>query len=254
MISAIIDSEDAELGMIGSRSTEKAREFCKEFHCPASGTYDDVLANDEIDAAYISVPISLHEEWTVKAAKAGKHVICEKTSTTSLESAKKMINTCKKHQVRLMESMMLKYHTQHQIVRSLIEEGLLGDLLAFQGRFGLPFPPDTDVHTQKKLGGGALNMIGCYPIYASRMIFEQEPSSVFARFTLDPRLDIDTRNSIMLMYPDEKVAYISSIMGAYYQSKYSVWGTNARVSMKRAYSVRKRIRSRQREQEEPERS
>ena len=90
VIPAITTSEFAEIEMIGSRSIDKAKKFSNEFNCKKYGTFEDVISDDSIDAVYISTPIGTHEEWAIKAASAGKHILCEKSSTTSFESAKKM--------------------------------------------------------------------------------------------------------------------------------------------------------------------
>ena len=142
-IPAIQNSEFAELVMIGSRSESKAEKFASDFHCELFGTYDDVIANDSLDAVYISTPIGTHEEWVVKAAKAGMNILCEKSSTVSFESAKKMIDTCDNNAVRVMEGFMFRFHPQHQKVKELIEDNSIGELFSFNGSFGFPtFPAD----------------------------------------------------------------------------------------------------------------
>jgi len=243
MFSAIKDAEMAELGMIGSRSKKRALECCKKFGCDSYGNYDDVVRNDEIDAVYISLPVGLHEEWTIKAAKAGKHVLCEKSSTTSFESAKKMITACKKNNVRLKEGFMFRYHPQHRKVVSFIKEGLLGNLLMFHGCFGFPFPEDNDQKLKRDLGGGTLNDSAAYPIYASRMLFNEEPISIVCKLKMDTKLGIDTKADILLNYPNGKVAFISSAFGAYFQSTYGLWGSKAYLSMERAYAVSKDMKT-----------
>ena len=93
-IPAIQKSNFAELKMIGSRSETKAKEFANRFGCSNFGSYENIIDDDDIDAVYISTPIGTHEEWVTKAAKVGKHVLCEKSSTVSFKSAKKMVDTC----------------------------------------------------------------------------------------------------------------------------------------------------------------
>jgi len=110
MIPALKSSKYVELEMIGSRTT-KGKGF---------GTYEEVIANKDIKIIYIALPIGLHEEWVIKAAKAGKHILIEKSSTTSYESAKKMVKECKENNVRLMEAFMYKYHPQHKKVLDMI--------------------------------------------------------------------------------------------------------------------------------------
>ena len=93
VIPAIIKSEFAELEIIGSRSTDKAKEFASEFNCKKSGTYEDVISDDSVDAVYISTPIGTHEEWSIKASEAGKHVYVEKSSAVNFDSAQKMVES-----------------------------------------------------------------------------------------------------------------------------------------------------------------
>lgn len=240
---AIKDSEKAEIGMIGSRSKEKAIEYCKSFGCSSYGNYEDVVRNENIDVVYVSLPVGMHEEWAIKAAEAGKHVLCEKSSTISLESAKRMVAACKKNNVRLLEGFMFRYHPQHQKVMSMIKEEALGKLLMFQGHFGFPFPENNDPKLNKGLGGGSLNDSAAYPIYASRMLFGEEPISVACKLKMDQELGVDTKADILLNYSDGKVAFISSAFGAYFQSTYSLWGSKSYLKVKRAYAVPKDMRT-----------
>ena len=119
VIPAIIQSNYSELKIIGSRSKQKAESFAKKFHCSDFGSYQDVL-NSDVDVVYISLPVSMHEEWSIKAANAGKHVLCEKSSTTSYLSACKMVNACKENNVRIMEGFMFRFHPQHQKVLDIL--------------------------------------------------------------------------------------------------------------------------------------
>ncbi|MBU2576887.1 MAG: Gfo/Idh/MocA family oxidoreductase [Nanoarchaeota archaeon] len=238
MIPALNSSEIAELTMVGSRSLEKAKKYSKEVGCDSYGTYENVLNNKDVEAVYISLPIGLHEEWTIKAAKAGKHVLCEKTLTTSFESTKKMVEVCKENKVRLMEALMFKYHPQHKKVIELIEKDVLGELITFQGLHGSPFFEKDSIRLNKKLGGGALNEMGCYPIGASRMIFNEEPESVYCNFKKDLELGgVDIKADVTLNYPNGKVAFCSASFNAYYRVDYSVWGTKSYLKVNRAYAV-----------------
>ena len=112
--------------MIGSRSLDKAKEFSNEFNCKNYGTYDDIISNDSVDVVYISTPIGTHEEWATKAANAGKHIHCEKSSTTSFDSAKRMITHSRQNNVRIMEGFMFRFHPQHEKVKELISSNKIG--------------------------------------------------------------------------------------------------------------------------------
>ena len=232
---AINSSQLANVEYIGSRSLKKAEEWAKKYGCSKFGTYDDVI-DSNIDAVYISLPIGLHEEWTLKAAKAGKHVLCEKSSTTSYESAKKMVKTCKENNIRILEGFAFRFHPQHKQIRELICREI-GELHNFYGIYGFPLPLEDNIRWKKELGGGVLNDVSCYPIYASRLVFQSEPISVLSHLEFDKKFDVDKSADVILKYPNEKTAFVSSSFNNYYQSKYSVWGSKARISTKRAYAV-----------------
>jgi NDP-hexose-3-ketoreductase len=237
VIPAIIKSKYAEIEIIGSRIENKAKEVSKEFNCKKYGTYEDVIKNKSVDAVYISTPIGTHEEWAIKAASEGKHVYCEKSSTTSFESAKKILNTGKQNNVRIMEGFMFKFHTQHQKVKELINDDKIGEIISFNGIFGFPKFPEEDIRYDKNLGGGFLNDAGCYPICASRMIFEEEPISVSANLSIDPKTGVDVKGTSFMTFKNEKIASITYGNGNYYQSKYNIWGTDGIIDVERAYSV-----------------
>jgi len=229
MIPALKTSNYAKLEMIGSCTTKNREGF---------GTYEEVLSNRNIDVVYIALPIGLHEEWTIKAAKAGKHVLVEKSSTTSYESAKEMVNVCKENNVRLMEGLMFRHHPQHSYVKQLIKKNILGDLLSFNGAFGSPFWDEKSIRLNRKLGGGILNEVSCYPISASMMVFDEIPESVFCKLQKYPKLDnIDIKADILFNYSNGKTAHCSSSFGAAYLSTYSVWGTESYLNVTRAYAV-----------------
>ena len=236
VIPAILKSEYAELEMIGSRDISNAKNISKQFRCKKFGNYDDVLNDSNVNAVYISTPIGTHEKWTTLAASKGKHIYCEKSSTFSLISAKKMIESAKKNNVRLIEGFMFRFHSQHKIVKEMINQNKIGDLKFFQSNFGFPSFPLTDIRFTDKIGGGFLNDSGCYPISACRMIFEKEPTSVFFSKISDSQ-NIDVMGVSTLVFPDNKIGVCSYGNDAYYQSKYEIWGTNGLISLDRAFSV-----------------
>ena len=231
----ISSSEFADVGFIGSRSLEKAQQYAKDYGVTKYGSYEDVV-NSDVDIIYISLPISMHEEWCIKSAKAGKHILCEKSSTTSYESAKKILHVCKENNVRILEAFAFRFHPQHKSIKNLINNEL-GEINNFYGIFGFSPPDEHDIRWQKELGGGVLNDVTCYPICASRIIFNSEPLSVLAYFEYDKKFGVEKYANALLKYSNQKTAFISSGYGNYYQSKYSIWGSNAKISTKRAYSV-----------------
>ena len=237
VIPAIIKSEFAELEIIGSRGPSKAKEFAKEFNCKKFGTYENVISDNSVDAVYISTPIGNHEEWSIKATEAGKHVYVEKSSAVNFDSARRMVQSAKENNVRLMEGFMFRFHPQHQKVKELIKEGKIGEVKSFNGVFGFPAFPEGDIrYAPLSKGGGFLKDAGCYPICASRMIFDEEPHEVFGKLFYNEKF-CDLSGSAVLFYENDKTATISYINGSYYQAKYEVWGTDGVISLDRAYSV-----------------
>ena len=237
VIPAILKSEFAELEIIGSRNIEKSKEFSTEFNCKKNGTYDDVISDDSINAVYISTPIGTHAELAIRAASAGKHVYCEKSSTDSFTSAKEMVECSKNNNVRIMEGFMFRFHPQHQKVQELINDKKIGNIDSFNGSFGFPSFPEGDIRYDKELGGGFLNDSGCYPISASRMIFDEEPLSVFCHNYNDPKVGVDVKGTSILVYKNNKTANVNYANGNYYQAKYEIWGSDGIISLDRAYSV-----------------
>lgn len=236
-IPAILESQYAELEFIGCRTTVKAKKFARKFNCKKSGNYEDVLNDSQVDAVYISVPIGLHEKWSIRAARAGKHILCEKSSTDSYESAKKMVSESKKNNVRIMEGFMFRFHPSIQKVSSLVNKKTIGKIFSFQSRYGFPSISRKDIRYQKKLGGGILNDVGCYPICASRILFNEEPKSVYCNLITDKKYKIDEFANILLAFKDGKVAEMNVGYGVFYQSIYEIWGSKGMLSLSRAYNI-----------------
>jgi predicted dehydrogenase len=237
IIPAVNSLDFATISAVGSRSVEKARLWSKEIGCNVYGNYQDVIASD-VDCVYISLPNALHEEWVIKAAEAGKHILCEKSSTTSYESAKKMIDSCKSANVRILECFSFRFHPQHRTILELIKNNTLGNIYCFIGKFGYPKPESDNIRWKKDLGGGILNDACCYPICASRIIFNEEPIGVMANLTNDPMYGIDTAASVFLTF-EKKNAYAESGFNRSFQSTYEVWGSKGSIISNRAYAVPK---------------
>ncbi len=237
-IPAIVDSNNAELFRIGSHSNEKAREFASAFNCNRYGSYEEVLNDKNVDAVYISLPISLQEEWTIKAAKSGKHILCEKSASVSYKGAKKMVEAAKKNDVRILEAFMFRFHPQHKKFIEMIQDGTVGDFSVFEGKFGSPLTNRTGFRFDIKLGGGVLNDNGCYLACASRMVLGGEPVGVMSNLIFDPKTEVDTQGGFQFIFPDGKVALCSFGYDNFYQSTYSVWGSKSLISIDRAFSIK----------------
>ena len=239
MIPAICDSDLAELVIIGKQNDEeeKTKTETVQPYCAVWGTYDEIINSKDVDAVYVSLPNALHEEWTIKAAEKGKHVLCEKPAALSYASAQRMVAAARKSKARLIEGLMFRYHPQNVKVMEWIKEGVLGGLLRFESCFAFAMPDRASNAMNKNLGGGSFNDQGPYGVATSRMVFGEEPVSVLCSMKTDVESGVDVMADMVLYYPNEKIAFSSTLFGSYYQSTYSVLSTKAHVRMARAYAV-----------------
>jgi len=236
-IPAILESRYAKLEFIGSRTNSKAKKFARKFECEKYGTYEDVLNDNQVDAVYISVPIGLHEKWSIRAAKAGKHILCEKSISDSFKSAKKMVSESKKYNVRIMEGFMFRFHPSIKKVSNLLNKKTIGEVFSFQSRYGFPSISKKNIRYQKKIGGGILNDAGCYPICASRILFNEEPESVYCKLNINKKYNIDEFADISLSFKSGKISKMNLGYGLFYQSIYEIWGSKGILNLSKAYNI-----------------
>lgn len=229
--------ENAEVVSIASRNQDKAREWAARFGIGKAETYDALISNAEVDAIYIPLPIGLHREWIIKATQNKKHVLCEKSLAENFAATKDAVSTAEKNNVILYENFMCDFHPQHKAVLDLISEGKIGEPFIFQSFFGCPPLSENNIRYNQELGGGALNDMGCYPVFMARKILGGEPKAVTASLSRDRKKLVDTGGTAMLEFEDRREALIAFSMNAVYQNNYSVWGSKGLVNVARAYSI-----------------
>lgn len=241
-IPAILEAKDSTLQFIGSRDLCKAKKFAKNFFCDSYGSYENVLRDDSVDAVYISLPIGLQENWVIRAANAGKHIICEKSATISYRSAKKMLEVCSKNNIRLMEGFSFRFHPQHEKILKIINDKRFGKVFSFASSFGfnLSYSPK-NFRYKRSLGGGALNDIGCYPICASRILFQEKPLSIVCKLFYNKKFNVDTKGSMYMIYPNNKIAFGNFGFENHFQSTYSILSSNGLISSEWAFNIKKNI-------------
>jgi len=240
MIPAIKKSTNAKLHMIGSRSDKKAKVFSKIFSCKLHGSYDEVLENEQIDAVYISLPPNLHEKWIIKAAKFGKHIICEKPTAISMKSAGKIIKECKKNHVRIIENFAFRYHPQQTKALEMIKNNAIGKVSLFYGSYSFNLNASKkNFRLNRNLGGGILNDVAGYLICASKLVFNDNPTSVFC--DLEYEKGIDVSGNIYIKYPN-KTAIGSFSYKNYFQSFYNIFGKNGVIKVERAFNLRNNMK------------
>ncbi|KKU91497.1 MAG: Dehydrogenase/oxidoreductase [Candidatus Jorgensenbacteria bacterium GW2011_GWA1_48_11] len=226
----------AELVSIASRDYGKAKEWASRFGLRAEESYESLISNPVLDAVYIPLPIGLHKEWAIKAALAGKHIICEKSLAENFTAVKEIVDLCRRKEIVLYENFMCDFHPQHQKIVSLIKEGAIGRPFVFKGYFGFPFTDKNNFRYSKSLGGGSLNDAGAYTVFMARKILNSEPLAVTARLDNDEN-PIDVRGTAFFEFPDGASAFLGFGFDAVYQNNYSVWGSEGLITVGRAYSI-----------------
>jgi len=180
LIPVIRASERSELVAVASRDQARAEAYADEWEIPrAVGSYEDLLADPEIDVVYISLPNSLHAEWTVKAADAGKHVLCEKPLALTVEEVDRMMEAAARNDVVVFEAFMYLHHPQTIRVLELIRGGEVGEVRFVRGSFAFSLDRPEDIRLEPELGGGALWDVGCYPVSFIRAVAGEMPELIF---------------------------------------------------------------------------
>ena len=200
-----------ELVGVASRDRDRAAAFAGDLGIPeVFVSYDDLLWSDRIDAVYLPLPNSMHEEWAIRAMEHGKHVFCEKPLATSAAAAQRMVDAAARYGVLLMEAMVFRYHPQTLRLRRLLDAGAIGDLRHVDVRMGAPQGPG-NIRWQPELGGGALMDVGCYVIAVARWAAGAEPTRVTAAWQQDTT-GVDSHLGLLLEFPDGVVA---TLFGAF---------------------------------------
>jgi predicted dehydrogenase len=202
VIPAMQRSSLTEIAAIASRNASKASQAAKHLGIPKSyGSYEALLADPEIDAVYNPLPNNLHVEWSIKAAEAGKHVLCEKPIALSVAQTHELIAARDRTGVKIGEAFMVHLHPQWLRALEIIRSGEIGELRAMNFAFSYNNLDAGNIRNQPELGGGAIMDIGCYPIHTSRWMFGAEPVRVSALIEKDPHFGTDRLASALLEYP-----------------------------------------------------
>lgn len=214
VVPAIQDAENAVVTAIASRDLAKARAMADRFSVPhAFGSYEDMLASDVIDAVYIPLPTSQHVEWSIKAADAGKHVLCEKPISLNAGQIDSLIAARDRNKVLISEAFMVVYTPVWQKVRALLRDGAIGRLRHVQGAFTYFNRDPGNMRNIVALGGGALPDIGVYPTITTRFVTGQEPVRVQAEIERDPEFGTDIYSSVKADFGNFDMSfYISTQM------------------------------------------
>jgi predicted dehydrogenase len=225
-------SELCEVTAIASRSQESARAAADELGIPkAYGSYEELLADPEIDAIYNPLPNHLHVPWSVKAIEAGKHVLCEKPVGMDADEAAQLVEAAARHpQLKVMEAFMYRHHPQWQRARELVRAGAVGELRTIQTFFSYFNRDPTNVRNIADIGGGGMMDIGCYTISSARFIFGAEPRRACGMVGYDQEFGTDYIASAILDFADGSATFTCSTQMSSYQ-RVNIFGSEGRVEI-----------------------
>lgn len=221
----------SEIAAIASRDGEKARQTADELGIgKAYGSYEELLSDPDIEAIYNPLPNHLHVPWSIRAAEAGKHVLCEKPISLSVAECRDLIAARDRTGVKVGEAFMVRTHPQWIRVREMVRSGEIGELRAVLGAFSYFNRDPQNVRNVREWGGGALMDIGCYPIQISRFLFEQEPIRSTGAIERDPEFGVDRLTSGLLEFPTGHCVFTCGTQMVYHQ-RIQVLGTKARIEV-----------------------
>jgi predicted dehydrogenase len=196
VIPGMLKSKELEIVAIGSRDLARGQAAAKQLGIPkAYGSYAELLADPSIEAIYNPLPNHLHVPLTLEAARAGKHVLCEKPIAITADEARQLEAAPKG--VHIAEAFMVRHHPQWIMARDVVRSGQIGRPVAIQVLFSYKLLDPDNVRNKADIGGGGLLDIGCYPMTGARYIFECEPSRVIALIDRDPVMKVDRTASAL---------------------------------------------------------
>lgn len=203
---------------IASRNLAKAKETAANLGIPtAYGSYEELIADPHIDAIYNPLPNQLHIPWTIKAAEAGKHVLCEKPISLTVAEAESLLIVRERTSVKIGEAFMMRSHPQWLRAKALIDAGRIGELRSVMGCFSYFNVDPANIRNKVESGGGALYDIGCYCIQASRYAFGAEPIRVVGCINRDPQMHTDRLTSAILEFQSGQTIFSCSTQLIPYQ-------------------------------------
>ena len=226
LIPRIHDLPRHELVAVASRDSERARAYAAQWNIPrAHGSYEELLAAPDVDVVYIPLPNALHPAWTIAAARAGKHVLCEKPMSVTLADFDAMASAAREAGVVLAEAFMYRHHVQTARVKALVDEGAVGDVRLVRGAFTFWLSRDADVRLDPALGGGSLWDVGCYPVSYARFVLGDEPVEALGMHQLGPT-GVDLAFAGQLRFPRARVLQFDSGFRAHFRASIEIVGSD----------------------------
>jgi predicted dehydrogenase len=232
--------QNSALTALVSDDPEKLRQLSRRYRVKLTYSYDqydDCLRSGEVDAVYIALPNNMHAEYSIRAANAGVHVLCEKPMAVTERECQSMIRAARKHKIKLMIAYRLHFEEANLKAIEIVKSGKLGEPRVFDSLFGLQVK-EGNIRTQAELGGGTLYDLGVYCINAARHLFQSEPIEAFAYSAArnDRRFkEIDEMTSALMRFPGDRTASFTTSFGCADVASYEIIGTKGKLRVDPAY-------------------
>jgi predicted dehydrogenase len=221
----------SEVAAIASRDMNKAQRAAEALGIPrAYGSYEELIADPDIEAIYNPLPNHLHVPWSIRAAEAGKHVLCEKPISLTVQEALELLAVRDRTGVKIEEAFMVRTHPQWLGALELVKSGSIGTVRSIIGAFSYFNRDPKNVRHFPDYGGGGLMDIGCYLIFTSRLIFGEEPSRVTGIIYRDPEFGVDVLTSGLLDFPSGQSVFTCGTQMVPYQ-KVQILGSRGRIEI-----------------------
>ncbi len=232
VIPATQASQYGEVVAIASREPANAEAAATRLGIArAYGSYDELLADPQIDAIYNPLPNHLHVPWSIRALEAGKHVLCEKPLAPTVAEATQLLDASKSYpELKVMEAFMYKFHPQWHKVQALVQSGAVGELRTIQTFFSYFLVDPSNIRNVAEMGGGGLLDIGCYAVSVARLLFQDEPLRVLATTESDPRFAVDRMDSAILEFSTGTSTFTCATQLSSYQ-RVGIHGTTGWIEM-----------------------
>jgi len=231
LIPPLQKSKRNRLVVVASRAPAQAQEFARQWGIPrAHGSYQALLDDPEVDVIYNPLPNRLHAEWTIKAVRAGKHVLCEKPLALSVEEVDAVAEAARQAGVVVMEAFMYRHHPQTLEVKSLVQSGAIGSPRLVRGAFSFNLTRPGDIRLEAELGGGSIWDVGCYPISYARYVLGAEPEAVFGWFSLAAS-GVDEAFVGQMRFPGHAYAQFDCSFRVPYRAQIEIVGSEAVLSI-----------------------
>jgi predicted dehydrogenase len=238
IVPAIQASRNGVVAAVASRSLEKARLFADEKAIPlAYGSYDALLADPTIDAIYNPLPNSEHAEWSIRAAEAGKPVLCEKPLARDAAEAARVVEVFESRQLLLAEGFMYRFHPQTLKVKEMVDSGAVGQVQQITASFTFALRSDDNIRLSQALAGGGLMDVGCYPISFMRLMTGQEPSALRALGHWGQANGVDENLAGVLLFPAGVIGHFDCGVRAFRCQPAEIRGSTGRIVLEKAFTM-----------------